>query len=76
MSKMIQEIINEWNPLEIYPLLKCEYQYEIKRIEDGMVSGGQSLGNIIYNVFRDSFGLQFQKSIEECEEVACRFLLK
>ena len=72
MDRMIQQIINEWNPLEIYPLIQSEYQYEIERIEQGMASGEQSCGNLIYSVFRDSFGLQFEKTIEECEEIACK----
>ncbi len=35
MNVNLLEIINEWNPVEIFPLLENEYQYEVRKIQDG-----------------------------------------
>jgi hypothetical protein len=75
MSETMRQVINNWNPIEIYPLLENEYQYEIKRIREGIAisnSSIQSLSNLVYTVFKDSFGEQFQKTIEDCREIACK----
>ena len=79
MEEKMRDIINEWNPIEIYPLLIDEYNYEIKRIIDGSsnCTSKESLSNLIYNVFFDSFGSEFKKSKESCEKIAeviCDFL--
>ena len=71
MNERIVKIVNGWNPIEIYPLIENEYVYEIKRIEESSeISTIELLAKTIYRVFNDSFGNQFKKSIEDCEEVA------
>lgn len=76
MDKKISEIINDWNPIEIYPLLQDEYQYETKRIEDRIkdCQSIQTLTELIYSVFKDSFGGQFTKTNEDCKEIARKIL--
>ncbi|PTU44099.1 DUF1871 domain-containing protein, partial [Paenibacillus polymyxa] len=34
MNDDIVQMINEWNPVEIYPLLEDEYYSEIRRIHE------------------------------------------
>lgn len=76
MDTKIQKIINDWNPIEIYPLLQNEYQYEIKMIQDKITNkiSIKSLSDVIYSTFKDSFGEQFAKTNKDCEEIARQIL--
>lgn len=78
MGIKIREIINEWNPMEIFPLIESEYDYEISRVLlelKNRLMLVEELGNIIYNVFKDSFSTRFDKGIDECIEVAKKILI-
>lgn len=73
MELKLRRIINEWNPLEIFPLIESEYDYEISRVllevENKSILD-EKLGSIIYKIFKDSFSTQFDKTIGDCIEVA------
>lgn len=78
MEIKIKEIINEWNPLEIFPLIESEYDYEISRVLLELKNQSmlvEELGEIIYNVFKDSFSTQFDKGIDECIELAKKIMI-
>ena len=75
----MKEIFNKWNPMEIHPLIEDEYLYEVRRISSEINSKSLTsieLANAIYTVFRDSFGVKFDKTLEECIEVAENILAK
>lgn len=74
----IQDMINEWNPLDIYPLLQDEYSYEVEKIEQGLSDQMSicSLADLIHRVFQDSFGEQYRKSEKECRKIAREILKK
>ncbi len=76
MKKGIVEIINNWNPIEIYPLLKEEYDIEIEKIMEVMDDrlSVQELAEKIFEVFTTFFGKQFTKTMEECERVASEII--
>lgn len=54
----VMDIINKWNPIEIYPLLEDEYQSESKQImiADINSESAETLAKEIFNVFNESFG--------------------
>ncbi|AIQ22636.1 MULTISPECIES: DUF1871 family protein [unclassified Paenibacillus] len=68
----VMDIINKWNPIEIYPLLEDEYQSESKQImiADINSESAETLAKEIFNVFNESFGKKFKKSLKECEVIA------
>jgi hypothetical protein len=68
ISKII-EIVNNWNPIQIYPLLQDEYYSESKKIEETIVEfkSAESIEEEVFSIFKQSFGEQFTKSIEECQ---------
>lgn len=72
MDKKITEIINNWNPIGIHPLLQDEYQSESKRIIEVAVKSEsvETLAKEVFNIFRQCFGKEFTMSIEECEIIA------
>lgn len=72
MDKRIIEIINNWNPIEIYPLLPDEYLTETQSIIKNSAKSKTVvlLAEEIFNVFKQSFGKEFSKSIEECQVIA------
>ncbi len=77
IKQKLRLILSKWNPIEIYPLFEAEYDYEINRIVeklDEWESSAFEIGIIIHNVFKDSFGDIFDKTIEECTLIAKEFL--
>ncbi|MEK3881749.1 DUF1871 family protein [Paenibacillus sp. PL2-23] len=76
MNRKILEIINDWNPVEIYPLLNDEYQEECKKIskEISVSDSVDYIAEVIYKIFKYSFGKEFTNSIEDCREVAKKIL--
>ncbi|WP_042208625.1 DUF1871 family protein [Paenibacillus durus] len=72
MQNKINEIINKWNPVEIYPLLEDEYSSESKKIVEalGKIKSIDDLAVGIFSIFKQSFGKEFTKSIEECKVIA------
>ncbi|WP_068786941.1 DUF1871 family protein [Paenibacillus phocaensis] len=72
MGNKIIKIINEWNPVEIYPLLEDEYYFESKKIVEAMgkLNLIEELADEVFSIFKNSFGKEFTKSIEECKVIA------
>lgn len=49
INKNIIKLINDWNPIEIYPLLEDEYSAEIKKISDFIENNGNiSIEELIF----------------------------
>jgi hypothetical protein len=81
MDKNIIKVVNDWNPIEIYPLLEDEYLEEIKKILDfiemNKIISHEELTIFLEKVFKDSFGENlFFSSKEKCIEVAKKILYK
>jgi hypothetical protein len=76
MNDEIVQMINEWNPIDIYPLLKDEYYSEIRKIYEKSkeTSSVEELAEQIHFVFAQSFQKEFNKSIEECQWIAEKIL--
>ncbi|MCP3747552.1 DUF1871 family protein [Paenibacillus sp. A3M_27_13] len=72
MNGDIVQMINEWNPIEIYPLLEDEYYSEIRKIYEisKETNSVEELAEQIHFVFAQSFKKEFDKSIEECRLIA------
>ncbi|WP_410514028.1 DUF1871 family protein [Paenibacillus sp. BR2-3] len=80
MDNKIIKIINNWNPIEIHPLLQDEYHTESKRIQYAALDSVsvETLSKEVFSIFKNSFGKEFTKSIEECKVIAeeilrCKF---
>ena len=77
---MIKEIINEWDPIEIFPMApEDEYSNEILQIENYLNSNGnadlQTLAIIIDKIFAGSFGRDvYFGDINDCMEIADKIL--
>ena len=54
MFNIIKEVIVKWDPIHLM----------------GFVKGQEILGEIIYEVFRESFGEEFRIDISKCMEIA------
>lgn len=69
MKKQITKIINNWNPIEIYPLLESEYEPEIKRIIAWITVNREidsfKLAQYINEVFIEYFGSLLYKIDKE-----------
>jgi len=81
MDKNTIKVINDWNPIEIYPLLQDEYLREIKKILDFIEANKdiphEELTKFLESVFKESFGEKlFFSSKEKCIEVAKKILDK
>ncbi|OOC58720.1 DUF1871 family protein [Paenibacillus ihbetae] len=76
MGVKILKIINEWNPVEIYPLLEDEYCSESKRVMEARreLNSIEELAIEIFGIFKNSFGKEFTNSIEECKVIAEKIL--
>ncbi|QDY83103.1 DUF1871 family protein [Paenibacillus polymyxa] len=72
MNSDIVQMINEWNPSEIYPLLEDEYYSEIRKIYEKSkeTNSVEELAEQIHFVFAQSFKKEFDKSFEECRLIA------
>jgi len=76
MNKEISDIINEWDPIGLFPIApKDEYYEEIKHIEEMLYGNAKiteaELAKRINEVFANSFGLDvYHKSIDDCIQVA------
>ncbi|WP_025720832.1 DUF1871 family protein [Paenibacillus sp. 1-18] len=72
MNDEIVRTINEWNPIEIYPLLEDEYYSEIRKIyeKSNQTNSVEELAEQIHVIFTQSFEKEFDKSIEECQWIA------
>ena len=71
MFNIIKEVIVKWDPIHLMGFApKDEYDYECQLILDRFVKGQEILGEIIYEVFRESFGEEFRIDISKCMETA------
>ncbi|MFT9369226.1 DUF1871 family protein [Paenibacillus polymyxa] len=72
MNDDIVQMINEWNPVEIYPLLEDEYYSEIRKIHEKSMETNSfgELAKQIHSVFAQSFKKEFDKRIEDCQLIA------
>jgi hypothetical protein len=77
IQQSIKEIINQWNPIDIYPLLDDEYEVEINIILDQILDQYQNRNNrnnisdVIFKTFSDVFGEKlFSKTLEDCLEIS------
>lgn len=72
MKNKIVEIINKWNPADIYPLLEDEYYFESQRIFEVIkeFNSTEELADEVFSIFNKSFGKEFTKPIEECKMIA------
>lgn len=75
MDKVIH-IINEWNPVEIYPLLEDEYYSQTVEIFEAAkkLNSVEDLAKEIFDIFKQSFDKEFDKSIEDCEKIAKKIM--
>ncbi|ANE46720.1 hypothetical protein SY83_11050 [Paenibacillus swuensis] len=76
MRDIIIQIINEWNPVDIYPLLKDEYYSESQKVFEAMdlTSTANELAKEMFNIFVKSFGKEFNKSMDECRYIAKKII--
>lgn len=75
----IRNIINEWNPIQIYPLLIDEYDLETKEIFNYISNNGDvtpyELAEFIDSVFVKNFNKNlYQEKIEKLLEIAALIL--
>lgn len=80
MNKKIIEIINEWDPIEFFPMApQDEYFGEILRIEEILLCNAkisvEELATKINEIFINSFGMDvYNKSLDDCIQVAKKIL--
>ena len=76
LNKKILNVINRWDPLELFPIApEDEYCEEIKKIQKYIENSNElsteKLAVKINEIFIQSFGEDdFSKSLEECRAVA------
>ncbi|NMO96713.1 DUF1871 family protein [Paenibacillus lemnae] len=77
MRDHIIQIINEWNPVDINPLLEDEYLSESQKVYEAAscTSTVNELANVVFNIFEKSFGKEFDKSIKECRIIAEKIII-
>ncbi|MDF9825362.1 hypothetical protein M2475_001817 [Breznakia sp. PF5-3] len=65
MKNQITQIINNWNPIEIQPLLEDEYEPEIEKIVEWLILNKRvdsiKLAQYIGEVFIKYFGISLYK---------------
>lgn len=70
---IIKKEIDKWDPIE---LLACtpsdEYDAESREIASKFQNGTQQNGEMIYEVFLETSGTTFAKSVDECVAIAER----
>ncbi len=80
--KIIKEIINEWDPIGLFPMApKDEYENEIDKIASFIastkISEETNLAKFIEGVFVTAFGKEdFNVSSRECRKIARKIIDK
>jgi len=74
MKGIITEIINEWDPIDLFPFApQDEYKKEIDNIIK-LINGTKDIDDIsngIYTIFSESFGDDvFKKNLNDCISIA------
>ena len=76
--EVIKKIIDDWDPIDLsYFAPEDEYDPISKKIAEIIlkISSEKLLGNIIFELFIESFGVNtFTKSLQECEIIAHKLL--
>ena len=80
MKLIVEEVINNWDPLDLFPCApKDEYKKEIEAIAL-LFKGTNNIQNLSYgiqNIFIESFGNDvFKKGYNECLTIANSILQK
>lgn len=75
----ITMILNEWDPIELFPFApQDEYEKEVNTVVSSIEKLQnikiESLSNIIFSTYFNSFGDEFDKSNKECEEIATKII--
>lgn len=69
--EIIKEVVAKWDPIGLMEFAPPdEYDNECCLIFDEYAKEKGSLGKTIYNVFKDSFGEEFQVDLSKCIEIA------
>lgn len=80
MLEKVEMIINEWDPLGLFPYApKDEYRLEVKELvtylENEKICSIEKLGKKIYELFLRTLEKDvFTKTIENCMEIAQKIL--
>jgi len=74
MKEIITEIINEWDPIDLFPFApQDEYKKEIDNIIK-LINGTKDIDDIsngIYTIFSESFGDDvLKKNLNDCISIA------
>lgn len=73
MLEIIKEVVAEWDPIGLMGFAPLdEYDDECCLIFNEFIQTQESLDKIIYKVFKDNFGEEFQADLENCIEVAAK----
>ena len=71
MFEIIKEVVAKWDPIGLMEFAPPdEYDDECRLIFDEFAKKQESLDKIIYKVFKDNFGEEFQADLGNCLEVA------
>ena len=79
MNQIIKKIINDWNPIEIYPLLEDEYSTETERIIEFIEGKDEidflELADFLEKTLVDAFGSNlYSNDRKKCEEASIKIL--
>ncbi|WP_411347187.1 DUF1871 family protein [Paenibacillus sp. WLX2291] len=76
MREHITQIINEWNPIDIYPLLADEYSIEVQKVLEmlDLTTTVDELAHQLFHVFTVYFEEDFSKSVNDCTVIAQKII--
>ena len=75
MLEIIKKVINEWDPIGLIEFApQDEYDNECLLIFQEFSRTQESLGKVIYDTFRKSFGETFQDDLSDCIKIAAKIL--
>lgn len=71
MLEIIKEVVSKWDPIGLMEFAPSdEYDDECCLIFNEFAKTQESLGEIIYKVFKDNFGEEFRADLKKCLEIA------
>lgn len=77
MFEIIKETIIKWDPIGLMGFAPLdEYDDECNLIFDAFIQKQGSLGQVIYDVFDNSFGESFRDDLSKCMEVGAEIELR
>lgn len=77
MKYIIKGIINDWDPIDVFPLFpEDEYDEEIDMVIEAVnrLHTKEELGEDIYRIFKEQLGSGFLREKKECIEIANKIL--